>query len=88
MLRAKALPSTSHGQEICALTIYQRSHAIQAKARKRYGRTPPRRFFESLKSPNTSDICKAFASTAKIPPPTVALQTQKVVNAFQRTKQE
>ena len=33
VVRAKALPSTSQGQLICALVRYHRSQAIQAKAR-------------------------------------------------------
>ena len=52
-----------------------------------YGTTPFIRFFTQRKSPKTRDICRALAKTAKRPPPTVALQTQKVVQAFQRTKQ-
>jgi site-specific recombinase XerD len=37
------------------------------------------------KAPKTSDICNAFASAAKIPPPTVALHTQNVVTKFHAT---
>ena len=86
MLRAKALPSTSQGQDISAETRYQRSHAIQAAARKTYGRTPPRRFLEKRKSPNTSDIWRELARIANTAPPNVALATQKVVAAFHSTK--
>ena len=51
-----------------------------------YGSEPFRILRLHLNSPNTMDIWKALASTAKIPPPMVALQTQNVVAAFQSTK--
>ena len=41
-----------------------------------------------LNVPNINDIWKALASTAKIPPLTVALHTQNVVAAFHSTKAE
>ena len=72
MLRAKALPSTSQGHDICACTMYQRSQAIQKNIRNRYGRMPPKRFLDSRKKPKMTDICREFASTAKMPPPIAA----------------
>ena len=84
---ANELPRTSHGQLIWAEVRYHRSQAIQAKARKRYGSAPLRLFLPHLNRLNTRDIWKALATEANIPPPTVALQTQKVVAMFQRRKQ-
>jgi hypothetical protein len=56
--------------------------------RKIYGSAPLNFFLLRRKRPKTSDIWSEFASTAKMPPPIVALHTQKVVNAFQRTNAE
>ena len=84
-LRAKALPSTSQGQEICA-SKYILSHAIQAQKRNIYGMLPLKRLRQSRKRAKTTDIWKALATLAKIPPPTVALHTHQVVNALKIRK--
>ena len=85
---AKELPRTSQGQEIWAEVRYQCSQAIHRNARKIYGRMPLSTLLLHLNVPNINDIWKALASTAKIPPPTVALHTQNVVAAFHSTKAE
>ena len=54
-------------------------------ARKIYGKAPLKYFLLKRNSPKISDICRELARMAKIPPPTVALHTQKVVQAFHRT---
>ena len=87
MLRAKEFPSTSHGHEISA-SKYALSQAIHITIRKTYGRIPLKCLLLRRNTPNISDICNALAKTANNPPPTVALHTQNVVNAFQRTNAE
>ena len=42
-------------------------------------------FLKRRNNAKTTDIWAALAMTAKMPPPIVALQTQKVVMAFQST---
>ena len=50
-----------------------------------YGSVPVNFFLLRRKSQNMVDIWREFARTANMPPPMVALHTQKVVIAFQRT---
>ncbi len=87
VLEAKALPSVSQGQDM-STSKYFLSHAIHIDASRIYGTAPLRYLREKRNIVHISVICTALARIANTPPPRVALQTQKVVRAFQRTKQK